>query len=117
MLTGVVGLYYNESENENLFSFDAFAEFLPVAGGAEPSTTHRGGETEAWSLFTQWDWDLTDSLTLILGARYSDSQKCVTFPLCSFRVPGRRPAGCGAAPHGLAARPNRYELLGLSMIR
>jgi iron complex outermembrane recepter protein len=74
-LKGVTGFFYNESENDNLFSVDSFAEFIPVAGGGSPSTTARGGETEAWALFTQWDWDLTDALTLILGARYGESEK------------------------------------------
>lgn len=77
-LKGVVGFYYTDSDTSNIFSVDAFAEFLTAPGGAgagQPTTTDRGGETEAWSLFTQWDWDITDSLTLIVGARYSDSQK------------------------------------------
>lgn len=74
-IAGVVGLFYNESENENLFSVDSFIEFLVPAGGAAPSTTSRGGETEAISIFTQWDWNLSDALTLTLGARYSASEK------------------------------------------
>ncbi|GAB3103672.1 TonB-dependent receptor [Aestuariicella hydrocarbonica] len=81
-LTGVIGGFYNDSQVDNLFSVMPFYEFaapLALAGnpnaGAAPTITLRGNETESWAMFTQWDWDLTEALTLTLGARYGASKK------------------------------------------
>ena len=73
-LTGVVGLFYADSEFNNLFSFDPFREFN-VLGGSQPATTSRDSKTKSLALFTQWDWALTDKLTLIAGLRYAESEK------------------------------------------
>lgn len=72
---GVVGLLYTDSNFRDLFSVDVVAEFIAAAGGSEPAITQRGSGSEAMSVFSQWDWDVTDSLTLILGGRWSESEK------------------------------------------
>ena len=72
---GVAGLFYTDSDFRNLFSVDVAAEFIEAAGGSQPAITQEGSESEAISVFSQWDWGVTDRLTLILGARWSESEK------------------------------------------
>lgn len=73
-VTGVFGLFYADSELDNTFSVDAFREFN-VLGGSQPTTTNRISNTESFAVFTQWDWGVTDKLTLTAGLRYGESEK------------------------------------------
>lgn len=73
-LTGVFGLFYSDGDFINTFSFDAFREFN-VLGGSNPATTSRESSTESFAAFTQWDWSITDKLTLTAGLRYGESEK------------------------------------------
>lgn len=82
-LTGVVGLFYADSELDNTFSVDAFREFN-VLGGSNPTTTNRISNTESFAVFTQWDWNLTDSLTLTAGLRYGESEKSIALTETTF---------------------------------
>jgi iron complex outermembrane receptor protein len=72
---GVVGLIYTDAVYQDQFSVDVVAEFITAAGGSEPAITQRRSETRSIAVFSQWDWNVTDRLTLILGGRWSESDK------------------------------------------
>ena len=76
-VTGVVGAFYADSSLDNTFSVDAFREFN-VLGGSNPTITNRINDTEAFALFTQWDVNLSDKLTLTAGLRYGESEKTIS---------------------------------------
>jgi iron complex outermembrane receptor protein len=75
----LVGGYYFK---EDIFGFNDFTPMTrAVVGG--PNTLARGLfyggdiEAESYAVFGQFDFDITDALTLTLGARYSDETKDV----------------------------------------
>lgn len=75
----LVGAYYFK---EDIFGYNDFTPMTrAVVGGA--NTLARGLfyggdiEAESYAIFGQVDFDITDSLTLTLGARYSDESKDV----------------------------------------
>lgn len=72
---GVVGLIYTDSDIGDQFSVDVVAEFIAAAGGSTPTITQRRSESESMAIFSQWDWNVSDRLTLILGGRWSESEK------------------------------------------
>lgn len=72
---GVVGLFYTDSDYRDMFGVDAAAEFISTAGGSAPALTQRRTESQSAAVFGQWDWNVNDRLTLILGGRWSESKK------------------------------------------
>lgn len=74
-LFGVVGLYYSDSEFRDQFSIDVAAEFIEAAGASQPAINQRGTDSEAQAVFSQWEWDVSDRLRLIFGARWTKSEK------------------------------------------
>ncbi|UCC14614.1 MAG: TonB-dependent receptor [Gammaproteobacteria bacterium] len=74
-LFGVVGLFYSDSEFQDQFSIDVAAEFIEAAGASQPAINQRGTDSEALAVFSQWEWDVSDRLRLILGARWTKSEK------------------------------------------
>ncbi len=92
----VAGVYYYDSEYELLQQNKFFAEYLfvPVLadfGDPTPYAVHPCAGThgcdviqgfeqsvESWSIYAQFDWRVTDRLTLTLGGRYIDEKKSVT---------------------------------------
>ena len=72
---GIVGLFYAETDYRDLFAVDVAAEFIAAAGGSQPAITRRRTESQAVAIFGQWDWNVTDRLTLILGGRWGESDK------------------------------------------
>ncbi len=77
---GVVGLYYfDEKVNDVLkVAFGNPGYLLPpptreVAMDYQDAKLHN----ENWALFTQWSLDLTDSLSLSAGVRYTEEEKSV----------------------------------------
>ena len=71
----VAGAYFgtNDFEQDNMF-FANYPGALPLAGD---TITHFDQSTDAWSLFGQVDFDLTEHLTMSGGLRYTDEQKDV----------------------------------------
>ncbi len=67
-----------------IFSFDEELEITSRSydtlspGQPENGRATRGGETESMSIFGSMEFDLTESLTLAGGARYTDEQKTFT---------------------------------------
>lgn len=47
----------------------------PISPAGTTSTNQYAQSSESWSIFTHNSFDITDSLTLTLGLRYSDEQK------------------------------------------
>jgi len=62
-LNAIVGLYWFKEDSYNLVGTDVFG------GGTRPRTGN--AENEAYSVFAQADYDLTDTLTATLGGRYT----------------------------------------------
>lgn len=80
-LRGVLGGYFLDDSNDTVFTVDGF--FNPALAGVPPSllpfypetigvSQVSGGETDTtnFALFTQWEYGLTDALTLSAGLRY-----------------------------------------------
>ncbi|WP_340586954.1 TonB-dependent receptor [Erythrobacter alti] len=70
----VGGFYYDENaftDNPQLF----FGVFGPFGNQFESSY---GSLTEAWALYAQTDFAITDALTLTLGARYTEERKDIS---------------------------------------
>ncbi|GAA5317741.1 MAG: TonB-dependent receptor [Candidatus Pelagadaptatus aseana] len=77
----IAGLYYQDSKSDvfdNLF----FGDTLLTAGGGALATAVNGvasktfeQDSEVWSAFAQFNWRITDQLTLTAGGRYSDEEK------------------------------------------
>jgi len=67
----VLGYYYLDSEAANDFDV-VLGQIIP--GGL---TAYTGGvvETEAWSLFTDLTYDLTERLSLSVGGRYTEDER------------------------------------------
>ncbi len=69
---GTAGLYAWDSEYEiGLRSFIGFA--VPNVVLDLPQTSHQ--ESQSWAAFVEGDVDLTDSLTLTIGGRYTEDKK------------------------------------------
>jgi iron complex outermembrane receptor protein len=66
----VAGLYYFEDDGFTNNPLHFFGEF-----GGPPIDSRYGFTTQAWSAFTQVDFDVTDRLTLTGGLRYTNERK------------------------------------------
>ena len=66
----VAGLYYFEDDGFTNNPLHFFGEF-----GGPPIDSRYGFTTQAWSAFTQVDFDVTDRLTLTGGLRYTNEKK------------------------------------------
>ncbi len=72
---GVVGIFYSESRIGDQIGLDVAAEYITAAGASEPAIVQRGTESEALAVFGQWEWNVSERLKLIMGARWSTSKK------------------------------------------
>ena len=72
---GVVGLIFTDAAYRDQFGLDVVAEFIAAAGGSTPAITQRRSTSQSFAIFSQWDWHVTDRLTLTLGGRWSESEK------------------------------------------
>ena len=71
----VAGAYYGNNDFKQSNAFSANYPGAPPLTG--DTVTDFDQSTDAWSLFAQTDFDLTPSLTLSGGLRYTDEQKDV----------------------------------------
>lgn len=72
---GILGAYYfKETRNGTTFLAFPALDFLPAPNFGDVFQTGKN-TTEAFAIFGNIDFDLTESLTLGLGARYSDETK------------------------------------------
>jgi iron complex outermembrane receptor protein len=71
----LLGAYYFE---EDIYAFSHLPTDLAIIGFppffADAYKAAGDIHTEAWAVFGQFDWQLTEQLTLVLGARYSDEK-------------------------------------------
>lgn len=74
----VSGLYYYDGESCG--QFEAVLGVLGRVLGAGGLTREVSGcnNSESWAAYTQFNYDLTDQLSLSLGARYTDEEKSAT---------------------------------------
>lgn len=81
----IAGLYYlhidNTSDNGLKFPTNSLVDFVPALPGQQPFETGSDAhlKTDSYSLFGQIEFDLTDTLTLIAGARAIREEKEYTF--------------------------------------
>lgn len=67
---GIAGVYYLEA--------NAFAAFDVILGSFGLTSFTLGDvDTETWAVFADMDFDLTDTITLSLGARYTEDKRDV----------------------------------------
>ena len=89
----IAGLYYFEddgfTDNPQQF-FGAFGPF------GQSFSSRYGFETEAFAVFGQVDWAVTDALTLTAGLRYTDEEKELDRELTLIGLPSFIPAGTSA---------------------
>ena len=74
--TLVGGLYYYDGKSCG--NFDAILGFLGRAAFGVPGLTREVTgcqENESWAAYTQINFDLTDSLSMSVGARYTDEER------------------------------------------
>ncbi len=67
-LSAVSGLYYFNEEGDT-FDGGVFSNFLLAAAGEASFST------DSYAVFSQFDYDLSDRLTLIFGFRYTEEEK------------------------------------------
>ena len=78
-LNWTAGVYYFKEEAEKTERFITYWD--PISPGVTALTSPgdvsfiQDGETESVALFGQFTWDMTDSVALTLGARYTDDEK------------------------------------------
>ncbi len=73
--SGIVGVFYSDSKTGDQVGLDVAAEFITAAGGSKPAIFQRGTKAKALAIFSQWEWDVSERLKLILGARWNRSEK------------------------------------------
>lgn len=76
-LNGVVGLFYYEDEYDETL----FVDYTPPPFAGAPFfvdvTNNARIDNENWAIFGQFTYDISDQLSLSLGARYTDETKAV----------------------------------------
>lgn len=78
----VAGLYYFEDDGFTNNPLHFFGEF-----GSPPIDSRYGFTTQAWSAYTQVDFDLTDRLTLTGGLRYTNEKKDIDRSYSDVTIP------------------------------
>jgi len=62
--------------------------FLPEGLGFSIQNEY-SNETESWAVFAQGEWDISDEMTFIAGARWTEDEKDATFsPQCEWAIFG-----------------------------
>jgi iron complex outermembrane receptor protein len=69
--TGVAGLYYFDEEIKDLVYVQLNTPAPGIQGDSDNNTT----KNSSWALFTQWSFDLSDTLALTVGGRYTEDTK------------------------------------------
>jgi iron complex outermembrane receptor protein len=75
----VSGLYYYDGESCG--NFDAVLGFLGRAAFGTPGLTREVSgcnNSESWAVYSQLNYDITDALSVSVGARYTDEEKRAT---------------------------------------
>lgn len=69
-LTWVAGLYYFSEEGDVYNPIQFFGLF-----GSPADNNEYGLDNSSWAIYGQADWDITESLTITAGLRYTDEEK------------------------------------------
>lgn len=80
---GVAGVFYMDAMSKGAFDTVVGKNVLEVAPGTFvpfPVTTYTGGkvDTESFAVFADFNYDVTDQLSLSLGGRWTQDKKSVT---------------------------------------
>jgi iron complex outermembrane receptor protein len=70
-IQGVVGLYYYEEEIKDI----VYVQLNPPPPGIQEDSDNNITDNDNWAVFTQWNWNATDQLSLTLGGRYTEDTK------------------------------------------
>lgn len=68
---GVVGFYYFEEEIEDI----VYVQLNPPPPGIQEDSDNNITDNDNWAVFSQWNWDVNDQLSLTLGGRYTEDTK------------------------------------------
>jgi iron complex outermembrane receptor protein len=93
---GVIGAYYFDES-----TFDRVLVYLGNPGTSY-DTQRVNLDTEAWALFTEWSFDITDALSVSAGIRYTDEEKSlqgIMFNVAGAATPEPAPPA-GLCPFG-----------------
>lgn len=86
----VLGAFYYDEEAISRNPQTFFGAFGPFANEFD---SRYGSKTEAWAVYGQVDFDITDSLALTLGGRYTEETKSISRFLQILRDPAIPSAG------------------------
>ncbi len=94
----MAGVYYEHADRQWSNAPDLFNIYNPVADNYTTNQQTSDGENEGYSIFAQIRWDITDSLELAAGARYSEDKKEVEY--INVANNPNSPVGRGLYPQG-----------------
>ncbi len=83
-LKGVAGLYYSEEEVDDILTVGLSEP--PYPAGRLDSDNNLI-ENDSWAVFTQWTYNVSDALSLTLGARYTEDTKGSTPDMFNYENP------------------------------
>lgn len=91
-LNGIAGFYYLDANALNVFDvvLDTTAPLLSLPG--LNAFTSSDVDTSTWSIFADFTYDLTDTLSLSLGGRYTEDERTIDLLRSQFFTPGFTPA-------------------------
>lgn len=71
-LSWLIGVHYLAEESEMIFAIN---NFQGLFGAGTNANFNAAQDTDAWAVFADVTWQITDQASLLLGARYSDETK------------------------------------------
>ncbi|MEM9169036.1 MAG: TonB-dependent receptor [Pseudomonadota bacterium] len=104
-LSGIVGFYYLDANALNAFDvvLDTTATLLSFPG--LNAFTSSDVDTSTWSIFADFTYDLTDTISLSVGGRYTEDERTIDLLRAQFFTPGLSPTfgGPDRAPDAILA--------------
>ncbi len=104
-LNGLVGFYYLDADALTQFDvvLDLTAALLTLPGLNAYTSSDVG--TKTWSIFGDFTFDLTETLSISAGGRYTDDKRSIALDRASYFTPGFSPTfgGPDRAPNAVAA--------------
>ena len=78
----MAGVFYEDAEFEN-----SLTVWFPLFGLVTAFRPVRHVDTESWSAFAQFDWDLSEDVNLSVGGRYTEEDKVFTTVIDGVEAP------------------------------
>jgi iron complex outermembrane receptor protein len=92
-MSAVAGLFYLDASAANDFDvvLGQLGRLIPTIGTEITSYTGGSVDTEAWSLFADVTYDLTDDLSVSVGGRYTEDKRSADIFRAQYLGPGGSP--------------------------